>query len=300
MTSSDCARAAFAAAILTCGTAASGLDQTPPAALRPADQEPATLESVEVVAEREKLRAALSSFVGKLAPTVGTNVARWHDPVCPWAAGVTPAEAKFITNRIRAIAESAGARVGTADHCEANLLVFLTDQPNELVEQLKAKSPRVFANATGQQTALQDGSHPVRVWQSAPMRNADGSPVDSSANKPPEYRLKDSRIVSGVTSGLAAIVVVVDTSNTGGATFGQLSDYVGMVALTRIDVNAELAGSQSILRLFHGTEKEPAPRGLTDWDEAFLAAVYGLRDAYQHETSVIVTRMMQKLEQPAG
>lgn len=59
-----------------------------------------------------------------------------------------------------------------------------------------------------------------------------------------------------------------------------------------------LADAPSILRLFAVDAREAPPAGLTDWDRAFLNAVYGLRDTYQRERSVIVTRMLQQLESP--
>ena len=288
--------------VLACGAAQAGEEGSRAGGASPEPeavpaQAPPTLEGVEVTAKREALRRALGSFVSQVTPVDGTNIARWRDPVCPWVTAGTTQEAEFIAARIRAIAEGIGAKGGQSGKCDANLLVFLTDQPDQLVRELKGRSPRVFAGVTQQRVNLEsDASYPVRVWQSAPRKNTDGSPTISNPNSPPEHRLKDSRIVSGVAGALAATIVVVDTRRTGRATFGQLSDYIAMVALARIDLDAELADAPSILQLFGAAPGVGVPSGLTEWDQAFLESVYGLRDAYHHERSVIVTRMLQQLE----
>jgi hypothetical protein len=67
--------------------------------------------------------------------------------------------------------------------------------------------------------------------------------------------------------------MMVDTTATGGATFGQLADYIAMVSLARIDLDADFGDAGSILRVF-ATKAEGAPKRLTNWDHAFLKALY--------------------------
>jgi hypothetical protein len=76
---------------------------------------------------------------------------------------------------------------------------------------------------------------------------------------------KDSRIASSVAQDVSAVVVLVDTKETGTATLGQLTDYVAMAGLARIDLHADLASSSTILRLFEPSDSDGAPSGLTDW-----------------------------------
>jgi hypothetical protein len=65
--------------------------------------------------------------------------------------------------------------------------------------------------------------------------------------------------------------VVINDAETGKATFGQLADYVGMVALARVDLSADFAGVDSILRLFATSDPTTAaPARLTQWDQSFL------------------------------
>jgi hypothetical protein len=106
----------------------------------------------------------------------------------------------------------------------------------------------------------------------------------------PEFRAENSRIVSGVAESMDVVVVMVDTQHTGTATFGQLADYVAMVSLARIDLNASLENSKTILRLF-SPSVEALPPGLTDLDRAFLKGLYKSRDALVNQRSHIARSM---------
>ena len=231
------------------------------------------------------------SFVSNVTIADGSNTARWREPVCPSIIGTAPEQGDFIKARILEIAKSAGAKVGEAAKCTPNLLVFLTTQPNELIAQLKASYPKLFdITAMEEITGVLPTAQPVRIWQRATLNNADGTPPGTA------YRMKDSRILSSVAEELAAVIIVVDTASTGTVTFGQLSDYISMVALAQVDLRAELAKSSTILRLFAGNSPENTPRELTDWDRAFLKAVYGLQDSHLREPSVVTNRMLQQLD----
>jgi hypothetical protein len=102
------------------------------------------------------------------------------------------------------------------------------------------------------------------------------------ADRLPEYRLSDSRFRSSVSEDFLSVIVVVNTSATGAATFGQLADYIAMVSLARvdprIDPESDLAGAPTILQVF-GRDFARAPKKLTNWDEAFLKGLYRSRDA---------------------
>src|SRR5687768_9533728 len=220
-------------------------ETSPPAPGSAAEQKPTVLESVDVTAKREALRKDLTTFVSNITIADGSDTARWREPTCPSIIGTAPEQGEFIQARIRETAKFAGAPVGEARKCTPNLLVFLTTQPNELLAQLKARYPRLFDNMTTEEiTGGQAAAQPVRIWQRSTLKNADGS------SPAPAHRLKDSRIVGSVAEELDAVIIVVDTANTGTVTFGQLSDYISMVALAQVDLRPELGNASTILRLF--------------------------------------------------
>lgn len=284
------------ALLLLVACIASSQESTPAVAGTDAGQPTPMIEGVEVTARREALRQAVTAFVSGVTRADGAYIARWREPICPWVSGTLPAQGDFVESRVGEIAKSVGARVNEDTDCRSNLLVFLTTDPNELVTLFRTRSPRTFHGAASQE--IDDFLHatrPVRVWQNSGLQNADGSPPGSYANKP-QYRLRDSRIVSSVAEEFAAVIVVVDTDRTGTATFGQLADYVAMIALAQIDMDAELADAPTILRLFANASQQDVPRRLTDWDHAFLKAVYCAGDSYLQDKSDITRRMTHDLD----
>ena len=74
---------------------------------------------------------------------------------------------------------------------------------------------------------------------------------------------------------LPQTLVVIDSSRLQGIHLGQISDYVAMVGWVDVDVDvdANLEDAPSILRLFTAPPSNP-PEGPTEWDRAFLSALY--------------------------
>lgn len=251
------------------------------------------IEDVEVTAEREALRNAIASFVSKVTRVDGENVARWRDPICPSVSGASPEQGEFIRSRIREIAASAGARVNRDPKCRSNLLIALSSEPDELVASLRAGNPRMFRHQGREKPG--QAKHPVRTWWSALLNNADGTPPIQYSSSSPQYRLKDSRIASSVAEDISSVVVIVDINATGTATFGQLADYVAMMSLAQLDVEAGLEASSTILRLFANSGSERPPKGLTDWDQAFLSALYGPSGPLLDQRGQIVRSMVREL-----
>jgi hypothetical protein len=241
-----------------------------------------TIDTVEVTAQREKLRQAIVAFVSNVTRWDGENVARWRMPVCPAVLGATPEQGEFIRARLLEAAAAAGAPFSDDKKCEANLLVILTDQPEQMWATWRERHPKMFSSESPENIKrIVEAKRPVVTWQNATLNNSDGTPPNRIANHR-EWRLVDSHIRSSVSEDVFSAVVVVNTSATGTATFGQLADYVAMVSLARIDPrldpDTDLAGTSTILRLF-GQSSEGVPAKLTNWDQAFLKGLYRSRDA---------------------
>jgi hypothetical protein len=90
------------------------------------------------------------------------------------------------------------------------------------------------------------------------------------------------------------VFVVVDLAHLRGVTRGQIADYVGIVALAQLDTGIGLGDSPTILKLFDGAP-EAAPAGLSDWDEAFLRALYSTEQRSHLQRSQIVRAMVREM-----
>ena len=132
----------------------------------------------------------------------------------------------------------------------------------------------------------------VKLLFNVTSTNADGTTPATSAN----YRLKDSHLRNSVTEDFTSVIVVVNDSATGSANFGQLADYVALVALARVDLSADFAGTDSILRLFAAPASlTPAPARLTAWDLSLLKTLYGVDISSNRPRRLISTTMMRDL-----
>jgi hypothetical protein len=257
-------------------------------AVNPSD----TIDTVEVTARREALRKAIHSFVANVTRFDGEHVARWRFPICPSVTGVAAEHSEFMRARILEIAKAVDAPVSrNLQKCDPNLIVILTPQPDQLWSTWKDRNPKLFTELQPQRVDRALSTQPVQTLQNVVINNADGTKPYDRFN----YRLKDSHIETSVTEDFNSVVVVVNDSATGGATFGQLADYVGMVSLARIDLSADFSSAPSILRLFTAPESMAPPSRLTDWDKAFLKALYEADTSYVRLRTLITTNMVQDI-----
>jgi hypothetical protein len=81
-----------------------------------------------------------------------------------------------------------------------------------------------------------------------------------------------------------------------GLQFGQLADYIAMIAMTELDPDAPLGTAPTILRLFTDRAADATPAaGLTPWDRAFLKALYHTPLKETMQRSAITTLMLHSL-----
>lgn len=235
---------------------------------------------------------AVTAFVTNITRWDGEMIARWRIPVCPSVGGATAEQADFIRSRILELAAAVHAPASGDKQCEGNLLIFLTEHPDQLWAAWRDRYPKMFARESRQSIKrIVDVTRPVVTWQNAAL-NATGMPSSArGADRLPEYRLSDSRFRSSVSEDFLSVIVVVNTSATGSATFGQLADYIAMVSLARadprLDPDSDLAGAPTILKVF-GKDFASAPRKLTNWDEAFLKGLYKGNDPLTRKRAEIV------------
>lgn len=177
----------------------------------------------------------------------------WNDPICPQVTGVAQQKVQYMVARITKIARTVGAPVDGA-HCSPNLHIFLTSQPKELLRGLEQHQ---FADTFGRRAlpTVIDGfiatPRTVRIWYNIGV----GGP-------PTPFRY-----------AFTGVWVVVDSSQLAGASDRQLADYIALAGLAEIRSAAHLGNAPTILSLFDGVP-QAARRGLSDWDRAFLKALY--------------------------
>jgi hypothetical protein len=237
----------------------------------------------------ETRRRAVEFVRGAGVATAQRPVARWEDPVCPRVLGLQTPYAGMVEARLRTIAEE--TRIDVArEPCRTNIVVSFVADAGAVARAVAARAPRRLEEVpSGARAALLDGTAPVRWWYSTDTRGRDGMPARSA---PPPWtegnaegggsmipagipilQQYDSSIVSTQAARvLTAATVVVDVNRVEGMPLDAVASYAALVAFAEIRAS-DFSPSGSILGLF---EAESRLRALTEWDMAFLSALYRL------------------------
>lgn len=243
---------------------------------------------------RDQARDRAVEFVRRIGVARGQRAAaRWTDPVCPRVLGIAEPYSGIVEARMRAIAEEVGMRVA-GEGCRTNVSVSFVGDAAGLMREIDRRSPtRLQEVPRDEREAMLNGDAPIRWWYLTEtrsrhqMRNTSqsiqtdfgyGGTGGRSAESSGQLEVQalqeyNSSIIS--TFGARVIIdanVVIDLDRVEGRTLEAVGAYAAMVAF------AELRPSQpppagSILGLFGA---DAGTRGITEWDMAFLRALYRL------------------------
>jgi hypothetical protein len=109
---------------------------------------------------------------------------------------------------------------------------------------------------------------------------------------------EDSRIKLSDVLRFNSVIVVVDIGRAQDIKLGQLADYIAMVGLGRIHLDAVFDGEPTILRIFTPSAAESgetAPSSITDWDLDFLKALYSTSQSSRLQRAAISDRMLRDI-----
>lgn len=273
----------------------------------PSRETPSTLDAVTIQARRDReIKRQIGTFVsGGVVTYFHGSLERWNQPICPLVAGLPSEPAEFIRARVSQVARDSHAPLGS-DHCRPNLLVVSTNDPDLLLEKWSKRFPGLFntCNGLGPVNKFLHSRQPIRVFYNAKFTSAGGLSLGalllSGVNVPaPSDCLAvatgavDTWLHHGVVQSLTSVIIVVDARQTTTINTGQLADYIAMVGLAQIRVQADTGTAPSILHLFQGSD--PQPLGLSPWDEAFLHGLYTTDQSSVLEVSMIEDRMFQQI-----
>ncbi len=260
-----------ASAMLTAALAAAAqpTDQSAP-------QESHPLQEVQVTAsrlDRRTLKRVAIQFVrlhGAASP-VGYQIAqigRWQMGVCPRVTGLKAAATALVSRRVEEIARTVGAPTpGVGKRCATNVEIIFTPEPQQLLSHIAKAYPALLGSprSAGDTTfrgAIESWylsrTRPVAEWNET-MGGSDFA----------------SYFTHGLTSELVHVLVIVDTRKVAGNALQSISDYIAMLALTRVDSLEGCNELPSITDLLSsGCGERDKPQALTAADTAYLKALY--------------------------
>jgi hypothetical protein len=214
---------------------------------------------------------AIDNFLKNATPTTqGNQIARWNDRLCLALldfAPVTgdPVAEKFIKDRVYSTAKAYRVPVAPSPSCAPNVSVIFTNDSDALTSAIFTTYTRHYQDLenhwlTGEQIQQAKASRAIR-WLSADSSvGGEGSQIAS--------HIKRQTFATIVSS-----IIIIDIQRVRGLKWGQLADYITMVALTNPKLGGDYASRDSILGLF-GEARDQAPKALTMQDRKLLAGLY--------------------------
>lgn len=268
---------------------------------------PAALPTENVTVTAAKSREALDKFAKAFAtPTKLTGkIARWETAVCPSVVGQKPQFARFIAQRLQAIAAAAGAPVNADASCTPNIQIIFTTTPQALLDQVRQDDPDYlgYATTSEQREKLATVTRPVQAWYTTETIDRNGvhrmdsgrklgngvalsnfsafaMPSAMAASRDPielpyatYAHVTGTRISDDTRTGLNHVIVVIDTTKLVGQRLVPLADYIAMLALTELNSLDTCQQLPSIVNIL-APNCDQKIDGITATDLAYLHALY--------------------------
>ncbi|HZF14660.1 MAG TPA: hypothetical protein VE046_01830 [Steroidobacteraceae bacterium] len=298
-------------AILLHGFGALSASEPPdtPASAAPASGNASMLGTM-TVEERKKLERQVNRYVSTVVVRyINDSLVRWDVPICPLVAGLPHKRGEFILWRITQIAAAVGAPMA-GEHCKVNFFVVVTPQPDELLKLWLRRDPHMYDTTMGMPhiKSFMRSPRPIRCWYNTEFRSSDGRALASDAfaagvpgmgmqmmpvQAPTSTSSSASRLGFTAVQTLSSVIIVVDMKRAQELTLGQLSDYIALVGLAEIHLDGDVGSAPTILRLFQTSTSRP--EGLSEWDQAFLHALYNTSQSSVMQASSIKQSMVKRI-----
>jgi hypothetical protein len=190
-----------------------------------------------------------------LASHNDADYALWPGPVCLLVAGMPAKQKETVIAHFSRTAQTAGIALG-GDNCSPHLFVYVTADTDNVLAQLRHNDFFNTSKGMAPVNRFLGSTRPIRVWYN-----------DYTASN-----VIGSRVIRDYVRMIGNAVIVV-VKRTGSVTVGQVADYIALIGLAEINLDADLGEAPTILRLFAAKADAPS-YGLTSWDKALLKSLY--------------------------
>ncbi|WP_448503223.1 hypothetical protein [Sphingomonas sp.] len=214
----------------------------------------------------DEQRRRASRFIRQTGILRGdVQAARRNSPLCPEIFGLDAPLAERFAARLAVVAREVGAEVASPP-CRANLLVSFTDNGLAAIEDAVRIYPSLFMDLNPDiKRRLTEEVRPIRWWYAVEEIGADGRPVTNGVN----FQDTPSRISPKIQRSIAAAVVLVDVRQAADTNLAMIADFVAMVGLSEIRLDAQ--PEASILTML---QADSDVKTMTQNDYALLRQLY--------------------------
>lgn len=270
-----------------------------------AEDAPLAADPPEIVVEAD--RDQIRQFVNSLTQApLGGQISRFDWAICPAAVGLQDRQNQAVAYRMRQVAVAAGIKVA-GEGCKPNALVIVADDKQELIEALWKDYPQYFADPMGRRWGPIRQPGPVTVWHIETL-------VDTNGFVPGQELLwqhfittsmDTSRLQPGALPQFVAGIAVLERKVLTGLTTTQVADYAAMRIFARTDPATLTKSSPTILTVIDAPMGSTTPVTLTDWDLAYLRALYSSgRRQYasqqRHEMQQLLRKELSRAQTAEG
>lgn len=240
-------------------------------------------DDIVVTGNKEADRKAAETYVASIAIRSETQLARFHQPVCPVVIGIPRPYSTIIEKRIAEDAAAAGIEVAKKVRCDANLIVVIAEDGAALMKDIRVHYPGWLAGLSPGDINALTAPGPARAWSVTSLRNEDGQRMrnspesagsDALAGKPVLRVMTASILRQPTRQDMEASFVMIDKAPTIGLTLRQIADYAAMRGLARTRPPADDGAALSTILTVLDPASPSRARELTAADAAYLRALY--------------------------
>lgn len=240
-----------------------------------AQSTPAEDDPIVVNAAKQEEPAAVRSYVADITLRSESQVARFHDPICPVAIGLPPEHNAVIEERMRQNAEAAGIELEKLP-CRANVILIVAENGRNFITDIRDHKPTwlgELSSSTIKRILDEDG--PARAWTITSLRNEDGWPMSGRGGEEgTTLRVNTASILKQPTrQEMDASFIVIDKAAVLGLSLTQIADYATMRGFAKTREPEGVSSVDTVLSLFDA-KADARPASLTASDEAYLRALY--------------------------
>lgn len=205
------------------------------------------------------------------------QLGRWDSAVCVSTQGLSKGFTDFVSTRVQAIAAAVNKGLRAAEGCTPNVLVIFTTQPQKLMDDVVKHKPQLLGfHYISEIPKISTVDRPIQAWYVTGSRGRAGDlEVDDIWGDQPS-RTIGTRLSLGVSSHFIFVLVVVNTNQITDYTIGSLSDYIGMLSLSQIQLIDGCGPLPSILDLMAAACNFDKSESITGGDIAYLKALYAI------------------------
>jgi hypothetical protein len=264
---------------------------------------PPPLNDITVIGELPDREAADAFVEGYVVESRIGQFARWFEPVCVRTWGLDLAYNAYISNHVMDVAERLGIPTVRSEYCVPNVRVGFTADPQGVIDRIGHRGNHLVLgfHYARQHERLTTIRYPVQAWYATTTRNYRGAESLDQVGYQTVPGEAGTRLGSRLSSGLAHVLILVDSRVAVGQPTESVADLVAFMALVQSSQRDACAPGDSILDLMVSScpAAGPEPR-LSAQDFAFLRALYTVNPTLgaQQQRSAIVQGMSRPPSAP--